>query len=226
MVDECVIHVQQAIAQKPRVSYLTYMFIGATSSFRPRVILLQKMEIIIQPLPRPHSIGIQPRRPIRQRSKEPESPSSNSQHRKSDKPNRNEGLTTHPFVRRDEVIRRRKFSRRGCFKSTRVLSQLFIGHVFGRRDRCCCSCRRYNRVLSEVDRVDVEDEFDQCTGYENRGQMRRQVVMEEPLATHHPKGEVMGCPTEQEEARTVVQSGSGPWSPNYKIRPQVSDVTG
>jgi hypothetical protein len=44
--------------------------------------------------------------------------------------------------------------------------------------------------------------------------MRREVVVQETLATHEPEGEVVGGPAEEKEARAIVQAGAGARTPN------------
>ena len=54
------------------------------------------------------------------------------------------------------------------------------------------------------DGFDVEDEFDECAGDKAGRKVSWQVVVQEKLATHQVEGEVVGCPTEEEETGRVV----------------------
>ncbi len=62
-----------------------------------------------------------------------------------------------------------------------------------------------------LDGVLAEDELDQGTRYEGRGQVGGKVVVQEQLTAHDVEGEVVGCPGEEKEARRVVQARARAW---------------
>jgi hypothetical protein len=62
-----------------------------------------------------------------------------------------------------------------------------------------------------VDRIDVEDKFDQSTSHEGGGEMGGEVVVKEELATHDVEGDVVGGPGEEEETGRVVETVASAW---------------
>jgi hypothetical protein len=50
-----------------------------------------------------------------------------------------------------------------------------------------------------VDRINVEDEFDKGTSHKGGGEVGGEVVVKEELATHDVEGNVVGGPGEEEE---------------------------
>jgi len=59
-----------------------------------------------------------------------------------------------------------------------------------------------------IKRLNVEDKLNECTCDECRGQMCRKIMVEEELTTHDVKGKVMSCPSNEEEPRGVVETGT------------------
>lgn len=57
--------------------------------------------------------------------------------------------------------------------------------------------------------VIVKDEFNKSTCHQRRGQMSRQVMMEEQLTTHYVEREVVRSPGQEEEARRFVKTRTG-----------------
>ena len=58
----------------------------------------------------------------------------------------------------------------------------------------------------EVDRIDVEDEFDERAGDEGGCEMSGEVVVEEELTTHDVERNVMSSPGQEEETGRVVKT--------------------
>jgi len=58
----------------------------------------------------------------------------------------------------------------------------------------------------DINRVNVEDELNECTSDKGRSEMSGQVVVEEELATHDVEGDVVGGPGEEEETGRVVET--------------------
>lgn len=52
--------------------------------------------------------------------------------------------------------------------------------------------------------IRVEDELDESTSDQTRGQMGRKIVVKEKLTAHKIEWEVVSCPGKPEEARRVV----------------------
>lgn len=66
-------------------------------------------------------------------------------------------------------------------------------------------CVDYGGCFLIEHRIYVEYELNESTSDQARGKMCGKVMVQEKLATHKIKGEIMGCPADKEEAGTVVQ---------------------
>jgi hypothetical protein len=62
-----------------------------------------------------------------------------------------------------------------------------------------------------VDRVNVEDEFDKGAGHEGGGEVSGEVVVKEELAAHDVEGNVVGGPGEEEETGRIVETVASTW---------------
>lgn len=54
--------------------------------------------------------------------------------------------------------------------------------------------------------IGVEDKLNQCSRYERRSKMSREIMMQEQLTTHYVEGEIMGGPRQEEETGRVVKT--------------------
>lgn len=61
----------------------------------------------------------------------------------------------------------------------------------------------------DINRVNVEDEFNEGTSDECRSEMSREVVVEEELTAHDVEGDVVGSPGQEEETSRVVETVAG-----------------
>jgi hypothetical protein len=146
-------------------------------------ILLSKVQIVVQPLPRLHLLNTQPRLPVSQRSKVQETPHNNSKNTTSSSPHTQQ-IRLHSSLTNRLVL---------LHSSLLVLGDGGIARGY----------------VVEVDGVDVEDEFDEGAGYEGGGEVGGEVVVEEELAAHDVEGDVMGGPGEEEETGRVVETVAG-----------------
>ena len=64
-------------------------------------------------------------------------------------------------------------------------------------------------ALGDIGGFDIEDELNDGAGYESGGEVGREVVVEEELATHDEEGDIVGCPKQEEETCAVVEAGAG-----------------
>jgi hypothetical protein len=62
-----------------------------------------------------------------------------------------------------------------------------------------------------VDRINIEDEFDKGAGDEGGGEVSGEVVVKEELAAHDVEGNVVGGPGEEEETGRVVETVASTW---------------
>lgn len=67
------------------------------------------------------------------------------------------------------------------------------------------------RLVSAGGGASGKDELNQRTGDKSRGEMGREVVVQEELTTHEEEGEVVGSPSQPEETGRVVQLGASAW---------------
>lgn len=141
------------------------------------------MQIIRQPLPPVNLSDIQTRLAIGQRRKEHEAPSNHTQHHDTRNP-----ASPHALLRN-------AFTHRPGLGSPVALDR---GSGRGRR-------------RLRVEGLDIEYEFDERARDEAGCKMRREVVVQEELATHDVEGHVVGGPGEEEETSRVVETGTRAW---------------
>lgn len=137
------------------------------------------MEVVVQPLPRLHLRYAQSRSAVGERREKEESPDQSRDDDAGSSPCSQERLAGHTLP--DGLVAR------------------FLGGdlatVLGR--------------VGNIGRLEVEDEFDQCTGDERTGEMGWKVVMQEELATHDEERNVVSGPSQEKEAGAVVQARAG-----------------
>lgn len=143
--------------------------------------LFSKVQVIAKPLPPDDLRHAQTRIAVRQREEEIPAPRNGGQDHHGSNPGRLHALAGEPLAGRQVALLSGRLLARG------------LGGLVG------------NLV---VGRVSAEDELNQGTSDEGRGEMGRQVMVQEQLAAHDEEGEVVGRPGEEEEARGVVEAGA------------------
>lgn len=148
------------------------------------------MEIIVQPLASIDALHIQSGQTVSQWGEEDKSIDGERQNDQGRDPSRNDRPAAHALL--------------GSDKATQAAVRLGLarGVILGRR--------RGGRVQ----RLQVEDEFDQCTRHHGRSQVRWQVMVEEALTAHQPEGEVVSSPAQEQESGAVIQARAGSRTPD------------
>lgn len=149
--------------------------------------LLSEMEIIIQPLPRQHLLNLQPRFPIRQRTKKPKTPHKSRNNNPTSRPRRQKTLSHNPFP----------------YRLTSSLNRLTSTILLPVDDRVCPT------NVCDFLGFDIEDEFYDRARDEAGGQVRGEVVVQEELTAHDEEGEIVRSPDEEEETGAVVEAAAG-----------------
>lgn len=152
--------------------------------------LLGKVQIISKPSASIHTRDVQTRSTIGQRRKEPESIDRSAKNNQGSDPSCDDGLRAHTLGSLHKAT-----GSSGAGLAGWVVSGLCSG-------------------LFNGDWLEVEDEFNQGTSHQGRGQMSGEVVVQETLAAHEPEGEVVSCPAEVEETSAVVHAGAGTRAPD------------
>lgn len=155
--------------------------------------LFGKVEVVVQPFASIHARDIQARGAVGQRRIEAEAPDGDGQNDQGGHPARDERLGPDALLGRDES------AEVATHPGTLGLARRVIHGGWGG---------------AGVEWLQVEDKFNQRTSHHGRGQVRRQVVMQEALTAHQPEGEIVGGPAQEQEARAVVQTRTGARTPD------------
>jgi hypothetical protein len=150
------------------------------------------VQVVVEPLARIDARHIETGGTVGQGRIKEEAPDGGSQNDQGGNPACDERSAAHAFFGRHEAAQATEGSG--------------LGLAGGVIDRGKCSAR--------VERLQVENEFNQRTAHHGGGQVRGQVVMQEALATHQPEGEVVRSPAQEQEPGAVVQTRAGTRAPN------------
>jgi len=137
------------------------------------------MQVVVEPLPRLHLRHAESRSTVSERRKEEETPDQSCDNDARGGPCSQERLASHALPN---------------------------GLVAG---LLCGDLATILRGIGDIGRLEVEDELDQRTGYESTGEMRREVVMQKELTAHDEERNVVGGPSQEEEAGAVIQARAG-----------------
>ena len=147
--------------------------------------LLGKVQVVVEPLSCLDLLNAQTRLTIGQGSEVEETPDNNGENTASGGPHAEQvGL-------------------KGSLADGLVLLH---GSLLVLCESCVTGCDVVN-----VDRINVEDEFNKGTSHESRGEMSGEVVVEEELTAHDVKGNVVSSPGEEEETGRVVETIASAW---------------
>lgn len=163
---------------------LSYTLPQAIAWVWARGSLFGKVQVVVQPLAGGHAGDVKARGTIGQRGIEYEAPDGGGQDDKGSDPARDERLAAHALLGSDEAAQ--------------AADRPGLGLACGVIDR--------GQGSAGIKRLQVENEFNQCTTHHGGGQMGGQVMVQEALTAHQPEGEVVRSPAQEQKSGAVVQT--------------------
>lgn len=184
-----IIHILQ-IMQKIQIPNTFHILIGVGDK------LFGKVEIVVQPLAGVNAGDIQARGAIGQRRIEDEATDGGCENDNGRGPCGKHRVEAHALL--------------GRYEAADTATDPTLSLTGGIIRRGCGGGR--------VERRHVENKLDQRTCHHGRGEVGRQVVVQETLTAHQPEGEIVGSPAQEQEPSAVVQTGTSARTPNYRAK--------